>query len=143
MTLAVDPRSVFRPKGGVEGSLNQQAEGKSWANTTPGPLPDVFKLNADNEFEVDEEADKVPWHSDLDASGFKVWDNVNKSWKIFSTFGEWYHSWWENNTAELTFPWTGYTYDPYYPTDADWGNNPPLGPATAEFVQLWRPEKFR
>lgn len=142
MTLAVDPRTIFRPKGGVEGSLHQQAEGQSWLNTTPGPLPDVFKLNADNEFEVDKEADKVPWHSDLDTSGFKVWDDETGSWQSWSTFGEWYRDWWETNTEKKNFPWTGlgYTYDPYYQTEAKWGHNPPLGPATAEFVQLWRPE---
>lgn len=141
-TLAVDPRTIFRPKGGVEGSLAKQAEGQSWANDIAGPLPDVFKRNASTgEFEVDKKADQVPWHPSLDASGLKIWDEKN-SWQTFPTFGSWYRNWWDNNTKKLNFPWTGlgYTYDPYYPTDADWGKNPPLGPATAEFVQLWRPE---
>ena len=141
VTLAVDPSTIFRPKGGVEGSLDQQAEGQSWSNTIPGPLPDVFQRNASGNYEVDKEAEKVPWFSDLDASGFKVWDDDKKSWQSFPTFGSWYRNNW-NNTEKTTFPWTGlgYTYDPYYPTDADWGKNPPLGPATAEFVQLWRPD---
>lgn len=142
VTLAVNPRTIFRPKGGVEGSLAQQAEGQSWSNTIPGPLPDVFKRNASGNFEVDKKAKKVPWFSKLDASGFKTWDDDKKSWQSFPTFGSWYRYWWENNPEKLGFPWTGlgYTYDPYYPTDADWGKNPPLGPATAEFVQLWRPD---
>lgn len=142
VTLAVDPRTIFRPKGGVEGSLAQQAEGQSWSNTIPGPLPDVFKRNASGDFEVDMEADKVPWLPSLDASGLKTWDDDKKSWQSFPTFGSWYRNWWEHNTETRDFPWTGlgYTYDPYYPTDADWGKNPPLGPATAEFVQLWRPD---
>lgn len=142
VTLAVDPSTIFRPKGGVEGSLAQQAEGQSWSNTVPGPLPDVFKRNASGNFEVDKEAVKVPWFSKLDASGLKTWDDDKKSWQSFPTFGSWYRNWWENNTETFSFPWTGfgYTYDPYYPTDASWGENPPLGPATAEFVQLWRPD---
>ena len=142
VTLAVDPRTIFRPKGGVEGSLAQQADGQSWSNTIPGPLPDVFKRNASDDFEVDMEAVKVPWLPSLDTSGFKTWDDNTESWQSFPTFGSWYRNWWENNTEKLYYPWTGlgYTYDPYYPTDADWGKNPPLGPATAEFVQLWRPD---
>jgi hypothetical protein len=141
-TLAVDPSTIFRPKGGVAGDPAQQAQGQSWLNSAAGPLPDVFRLGSSGGFEVDPQAEAVGWLPGLDTRGLKVWDEASESWKSWPTFGAWYRDWWENNVTAGGFPFTGlgYTYDPYYPTKAGWDAGPPRGPATSEFVQLWRPE---
>ena len=140
VTLKVPNDTVFRPKGGgYIPSDPSYTDFQKSDNTQSGAL-EKFSLTADGtyEFNIPDGQNIDFYNPDIGEGMRQTVDGAGNS----LSFSEWYKNWWDTNTVNKVFPWTGhgYTYDPYYPTDDGWDENPALGPGVGELVQSWRPD---
>ncbi|MGB1196235.1 MAG: hypothetical protein ACPG3W_06105 [Synechococcus sp.] len=146
VTLWVPESSVFRPKGGGFNPNNpSDTDFQKPSNTQSGAL-EGFAKQKDGKFKG-KYTFTIPEGKDIEfynpEIGEGLLNTVYPKAKGQSTlsFSDWYKNWWEQNTLNDVFPWTGngYTYDWYYPTDKDWFDDPQLGPGVGELVQSWAP----
>jgi len=145
VTLKVPKETVFRPKGGGYDPNNPSyTDFQKSDNTVPGALNGFEQRNDGTyEFKFSEDEEIEFYNPDIATGMLKTVENAGES----LSFSEWYKNWWAKNTlrdgqTSGGFPWTGrgYTYDPFYPTDAGWNENPSIGPGVGELVQSWRPD---
>ena len=139
VTMNVPKETVFRPKGGgYDPNNSSYTDFQKTDNTIPGAL-EGFKLQNDGTYQFKiPDGQTIGFHNPAIGQGLAKTVDPSRS---DLTFSEWYQKWWESNTVKRNFPWTGrgYTYDPYYPSNEGWNDNPAIGPGVGELVQSWRP----
>ena len=139
VTMKVPKETVFRPKGGGYDPNNSSYTDFQKSNNTVAGALEGFELQNDGTYEFKiPDGQTIGFHNPAIGKGLAK--TVDPSLSDL-TFSKWYQNWWKSNTVEGNFPWTGrgYTYDPYYPSNEGWNNNPSLGPGVGELVQSWRP----
>ena len=141
VTLMVPKETVFRPKGGgYDPNDSSYTDFQKADNTIPGAL-EGFVQQDDGTYEFNiPDGQTIGFHNPEIGRGLAK--TVDPSLSDLS-FSSWYKNWWDANTLKGGFPWTGrgYTYDPFYPSDAGWNDTPALGPGVGELVQSWRPNE--
>ena len=139
VTMKVPKETVFRPKGGgYDPTDSSYTDFQKSDNTISGAL-EGFELQSDGTYQFKiPDGQSIGFHNSAIGKGLAK--TVDPSLSDL-TFSRWYQNWWETNTLAGGFPWTGrgYTYDPYYPSNEGWNDNPSLGPGVGELVQSWRP----